>query len=62
MTENQNEDTVCYACGDRINDGDWVIPLDTYEARRRGGEIVLNEDNTLETLVHAECLQTDAEK
>lgn len=51
--------TDCYACEDPIEDGDWVIPLDTYEAKYLGDrdKIVLNKSNTLETVVHAECLK-----
>lgn len=46
----------CYACQERIEDDEWVIPLKTYRAAYRGDEFALNADETCETIIHADCL------
>jgi len=50
-------ETDCFVCSAPIEDGDWVIPLETYEAKYRDDELVFNADKTLETVVHADCLK-----
>lgn len=47
---------ICYACEEEIEEGDWVIPLETFKAAYRGEELVLDQDNTVETVIHTECL------
>ncbi len=50
---------VCYACKDDIEEGDWVIPLETLMAAYLGDELVLDIDNKMETVIHADCLQLE---
>lgn len=53
--------TNCYICEDRIEEHDWVIPFETYRATYFGDDeqISLNADDTVETVIHADCLKQD---
>jgi len=57
MSSEDSEAQICYACEEEITDGEWVIPLETYEATYFGDELTLNADETVETIIHAECLK-----
>lgn len=49
--------TECFACGEIIEGGEWVIPLKTFKAVYWGGDFALNQDETVETIIHADCLK-----
>ncbi len=61
MTEDNTDLENCYACGDPIESGDWVVPLETFKAIYWGDELALDEDHTVETVIHAECLKQPTE-
>ena len=61
MTEKETDREICYACGEQIDEGDWIIPLETHKAVYWGDELGLDADHTVETVIHAECLKQAAD-
>jgi hypothetical protein len=56
--------TICYSCKEEIENGDWVVPLETYRAIYRGesDDVALDADDTVETLVHLKCITDNGEQ
>ena len=63
MTPNDDHETEgrrdCPVCDNEIEEGDRVIPLDTFRAEYRGNALALDRDMPYEIVIHVECLGDD---